>query len=270
MKHDFTQPIGIFDSGVGGLTVAHAIHQLMPNENIVYFGDTAHVPYGDRSAAAIQAYCIKVCDMLLKQNCKLIFIACNTASAAAFELIKEYIASKSNVLNVIDPMVNYLREHYAHARVGLIATRFTVLSNVYKRKVDVLNKEIDFESLATPLLVPMIEEGIYAGPMMEELIHDYLSRPELANIRALILGCTHYPLIKPVIQKFYKNRVDILDSALMSAEAVQHFLAYHHLENQKAKSSLHFYVSDYTESFARSAKLFFQGDITLEHYPLWE
>jgi glutamate racemase len=113
-------PIGIFDSGIGGLTVAHAVTRLLPNENIIYFGDTAHLPYGDKSATAIQAYSIKICNVLLQQKCKVILIACNSASAAAYELVKEYVGSKAKVMNVIDPVVAFLGENYANKTIGLI------------------------------------------------------------------------------------------------------------------------------------------------------
>src|SRR3989338_4271134 len=112
-NHSPNQPIGIFDSGIGGLTVAHALVKHLPNENIIYFGDTAHMPYGDKSTAAIQAYSIKIAHMLLQQECKLILIACNTASAAAYELVKEYVGSKAVVMNVIDPIIHLLKNEYA-------------------------------------------------------------------------------------------------------------------------------------------------------------
>src|SRR4029078_1169976 len=121
-NHLSTQPIGIFDSGIGGLTVAHSIVKFLPKENIIYFGDTAHLPYGDKSTAAIQSYAVKIAHMLLQQNCKLILIACNSASAAAYELVKEYIGSKAIVMNVIDPTIRWLKEHYAHKKIGLIGT----------------------------------------------------------------------------------------------------------------------------------------------------
>src|SRR4028118_1518216 len=115
-----SRPIGIFDSGIGGLTVAQAITEVLPEENMIYFGDTAHLPYGDKSTAAIQAYSVKICDLLLRENCKLILIACNSASAAAYDLTREYIASKAKVLNVIDPTVAYVGERFGGSAVGLI------------------------------------------------------------------------------------------------------------------------------------------------------
>src|SRR5687767_15435011 len=125
-----SQPIGIFDSGIGGLTVAHAIKKLLPFENMIYFGDTAHLPYGDKSEAAIQAYSVKIADILLQKGCKVIVIACNSASSAAYELLKEYVRRDIHIINVIDPMVNYVNSHFQDKHVGLIGTKRTVQSGV--------------------------------------------------------------------------------------------------------------------------------------------
>ncbi len=267
---DSSAPIGIFDSGIGGMTVASAVTRLLPNENTIYFGDTAHLPYGDKSTASIQAYSIKICNMLLQQNCKLILIACNSASAAAFELVREYVGSKAKVLNVIDPVVDYIKEHYDGKTVGLIGTKQTVLSNVYKKKVDALDKNIHLKSLATPLLAPMIEEGFFDNNISESIIDSYLSDPSLEGIEALILGCTHYPLIKNQICKYYENDVEILDTSEIVAHSLRAWLEQHYLVNEKGTGKRQFYVSDYTLSFEQSTNIFFGQKIQLEHYPLWE
>ena len=267
---DSSAPIGIFDSGIGGMTVASAVTRLLPQENTIYFGDTAHLPYGDKSTAAIQAYSIKICNMLIQQNCKLILIACNSASAAAYELVKEYVGSKARVLNVIDPVVDYIKERYEGKTVGLIGTKQTVLSNVYKKKVDALDKNIHLRSLATPLLAPMIEEGFFDNNISESIIGSYLSDPSLLNIEALILGCTHYPLIKKQIQHFYGNQVEILDTSEIVANSLRALLEQHYLVNERGAGKRQFYVSDYTLSFEQSTNIFFGKQIYLEHYPLWE
>lgn len=263
-------PIGIFDSGIGGMTVASAVTRLLPQENTIYFGDTAHLPYGDKSTAAIQAYSIKICNMLIQQNCKLILIACNSASAAAYELVKEYVGSKARVLNVIDPVVDYIKERYEGKTVGLIGTKQTVLSNVYKKKVDALGKNINLKSLATPLLAPMIEEGFFDNNISESIICSYLSDLSLGNIEALILGCTHYPLIKKQIQHFYGNKIEVLDTSEIVANSLRALLEQHYLVNEMGEGKRQFYVSDYTLSFEESTKIFFGKQIHLEHYPLWE
>ena len=263
-------PIGIFDSGIGGLTVAHAITKVLPNESFVYFGDTAHLPYGDKSTAAIQSYTVKICDMLLKQDCKVILIACNSASAAAYELAREYVGSKAKVISVIDPVINYLNQHYAHQSVGLIGTKKTVKSNVYHKKVDKLDCGIDLKSLATPLLVPMIEEGFFDNNISENIIHKYLSDPVLDNIQALILGCTHYPLVKKEINDYYNGNVDIIDSSMIVAEAVKQYLEDTGLLSNNIDPKRTFWVSDYTKSFEETTKIFFGKEVALEYYPLWE
>jgi glutamate racemase len=263
-------PIGIFDSGIGGLTVAHAVTNLLPNESIIYFGDTAHLPYGDKSASAIQAYSIKICNLLMQQKCKVILIACNSASAAAYELVKEYMGSKAKVLNVIDPAVKYLGENYANKTVGLIGTKQTINSNIYKKKTDALGKNIDLKALATPLLAPMIEEGFFNNQISETVINQYLNDVSLIAVEALVLGCTHYPLIKTQIEAFYKGKVSILDTSEIVAMALKDYLSDEKLLNQNSNTTQHFYVSDYTASFEASTKVFFGENVKLEHYPLWE
>jgi glutamate racemase len=267
---DSTAPIGIFDSGIGGMTVARAVTRLLPRENTIYFGDTAHLPYGDKSTAAIQAYSIKICNVLIQQQCKVILIACNSASAAAFELAKEYVGSKARIVNVIDPVIDYIKERYKGKTIGLIGTKQTVLSNVYKKKVDALNRNIVLKSLATPLLAPMIEEGFFDNSISESIIAQYLSDPALDDIEALILGCTHYPLIKKQIKGYYSDAVEILDTSEIVAHSLRSWLEQHYLVNEKGEGKRDFYVSDYTQSFESSTKLFFGSQTTLLHYPLWE
>ena len=265
-----SNPIGIFDSGIGGLTVAHAVTTLLPNENIIYFGDTAHLPYGDKSSSAIQAYSIKICNVLLQQKCKVILIACNSASAAAYELVREYVGSKAKVMNVIDPVIDYLSITYSEKTIGLIGTKQTVNSNIYKKKVDNLAKEITLKSLATPLLAPMIEEGFFNNTISESIIQEYLRNIVLDDIEALILGCTHYPLIKTQIEHYYQGKVNVLDTSEIVAKSVEKYLSENQNLNVMNAHIKHFYVSDYTKSFETSTKIFFGEQIHLEHYPLWE
>jgi len=262
-------PIGIFDSGIGGLTVAHAIQQALPNESMVYFGDTAHLPYGDKSEAAIQAYSIKIADVLLKKGCKVIVIACNSASSAAYELLKEYVRSV-NIINVIDPMVSLVVNNYAGKNVGLIGTKRTIQSNVYHRKIEESKKGITLHSLATPLLAPMIEEGFFDNQISHEIIAQYLSDPILQKIDALILACTHYPLIKKEIHEYYRHKLPILDSSEVIALALKKYLTDSKLLRTTQGAVKHqFMVSDYTASFEASTRLFFQEQVQLEKHPLW-
>jgi glutamate racemase len=262
------QPIGIFDSGIGGLTVAHAIRDRLPHESLIYFGDTAHLPYGDKSEAAIQAYSVRIADVLMKKGCKVIVIACNSASSAAYELLKEY-TRYIKIINVIDPMVQWVAENYPGKKIGLIGTKRTISSNVYLRKIDETNSGIELKSLATPLLAPMIEEGFLDNQISHEIIAQYLADPELTGIDALILACTHYPLIRREISAYYNHQLPILDSSSIVAEALYQYLAANRLLTTANTPVHRFMVSDYTDSFEASTRIFFHEHVNLEKYPLW-
>ena len=264
-----SQPIGVFDSGIGGLTVAHAIRNLLPDESMIYFGDTAHLPYGDKSEAAIQAYSIKIADVLLRKGCKVIVIACNSASSAAYELLTEYVQKDIHIINVIDPMVDYVLEQFPGRQIGLIGTKRTVQSGVYTRKIEEGKKDITLHSLPTPLLAPMIEEGFFNNQISHEIIAQYLSDNALQDIEALILACTHYPLIKKEIGAFYQEKMKILDSSEIVARALKRYLEKENILNTGKAPTHHFLVSDYTESFEASARLFFRDTVHLEKHPLW-
>lgn len=265
-----SDPIGIFDSGIGGLTVARAVKRLLPNESIIYFGDTAHLPYGDKSTAAIQAYSIKICDIFLQRNCKVILIACNSASAAATDLVKEYVGKRTKVFNVIEPVVNYIRETYQNTNIGLIGTKQTVGSGVYQSKIQGLGCDLHLHALATPLLVPMIEEGFLQGRISQDIINEYLKKPLLQDISALILGCTHYPLIKNQVANYYHEKVEVIDSTEIVAESLKAYLEYNLLVNKAKYAEDKFMVSDYTESFEALTKMFFGEQVHLEKFKLWE
>jgi glutamate racemase len=265
-----SDPIGIFDSGIGGLTVAKAVKNLLPNESIIYFGDTAHLPYGDKSTAAIQAYSIKICDIFLQRKCKVILIACNSASAAATDLVKEYVGKRAKVFNVIEPVVNYIRETYHDASVGLIGTKQTVGSGVYETKIQGLENNLQLNSIATPLLVPMIEEGFLHGTISQDIINEYLKKPILQEIKALILGCTHYPLIKEQVSNYYNGKVEVIDSSEIVAKSLKAYLEYNLLTSTSPAQEDQFIVSDFTDSFEQLTKLFFGKQVHLEKYKLWE
>lgn len=269
MKHRVNAPIGVFDSGIGGLTVAHAINLAMPQEDMIYFGDTAHLPYGDKSEAAIQAYSVKIANILLQKGCKAIVIACNSASSAAYELLREYVRHEAYIINVIDPMVSYVAEHLQDKTVGLIGTKRTIQSAIYPIKIEELKKNIRVKTLATPLLAPMIEEGFFNNQISKEIIGQYLSDPALADLDALILACTHYPLIKKEIEEFYQGRITILDSSIIVASSLRKMLSELGLVNTQGRGNHHFFVSDYTDSFESSARMFFGDSIHLECIQMW-
>lgn len=264
-------PIGVFDSGIGGLTVAKAISELLPNESLVYFGDTVHMPYGEKSPHAIKSYSERIADFLIKQPCKLVVIACNSASVTAFKQVQNILPDKHFVINVIDPVVDYMVKAGEDHRIGLIGTKRTVSSAVYKKKFEKANPEIVLKSLATPLLAPMIEEGFFNNKISKTIVHSYLSNPHLGNIESIILACTHYPLIISEISSFYKGKVKIINSAEIVSLAVRDFLDSRKLLNESSTKPTHkFFVSDYTDSFEETAKIFFGGKVKLKEKNLWD
>lgn len=269
-KDPAARPLGIFDSGIGGLTVANAISQLLPEESLVYFGDTAHLPYGDKSPDAIRKWSGVITEFLLEHNCKMIVIACNTISSVAFEHVKKVAGKRAIVVNVIDPVVNYISAQASLKHVGVIGTKATIRSNVYEEKLHAQKKKLTVSSLATPLLAPMIEEGFFNNKISRTIINDYLSRPKLKNIDSLVLACTHYPLIRREIEQFYKGKAIIFDTAQIVAHHVEWLLDENNLLSSGKKGKHHFYVSDYTPAFEQSTRLFFKGKIVLEKKDLWK
>ncbi len=258
------KPIGIFDSGIGGLTVAHAISKHLPEETIVYFGDTAHLPYGDKSPELIHSFVEKISHFLLnRENCKSIVIACNTASATSYNYLRDKHKGSVPIINVIDPIIEAIVADGSHQKIGLIATKTTVQSGVYQEKMARRNPDIDMAVLPTPLLAPMIEEGFSKDKISRTIIENYLSHPTFKNIDALILGCTHYVLIKDEINEFFEGKVKLYDSTdILAFKMIEIFKNENMLNTNKTKPNK-FYVSDLTESFQESASRFYEDSIEL-------
>lgn len=259
-----SNPIGIFDSGIGGLTVANSIYNHLPTENLIYFGDTLHLPYGEKSPEAILGYSEKIADFLLSLNCKVIVIACNSASAHAYESLKEKLKNQVFLVNVIDPVVEFICEQKNTKTIGIIGTRATINSNIYTNKITAHNKNLTTKSKATPLLAAYIEEGFYKKPEITKLVlKEYLSDKKFENIDSLILACTHYPLIKKEIDNFYKKKVKLIDSTKIVAKKVKQILENNNLTNDLYSENHQFFVSDYTKSFESTAKQFFKQPLRL-------
>ena len=199
-------PIGLFDSGVGGLTVARAVAQRLPHRQLLYFGDTAHLPYGDKSPEAIQSYSIAIADYLLAHGAVAIVVACNTASAVAWDALRAHVPAPIPSLNVIDPVVAAVAQTYRSQitppNVGVIGTRGTIGSGIYPARINAAGVPGTVHALATPLLVPIIEEGLAHSEILRATLHHYLAQPELQGINTLIPGCTHYPLLTDEIRAF--------------------------------------------------------------------
>ncbi len=262
MKSEF--PIGIFDSGIGGLTVAREIIELMPNEKVIYFGDTLHLPYGEKSDKKVINYCSKICEFLMQKKCKTIVVACNTASSVAINSIQKKIGEECYLFNVIDPVIEKIR-NFKSRNIGIIGTNATISSKVYEKKINERYKDIKVFSLATPLLAPMIESGFHDASIKKKIIATYLNNQKLNSIETLILGCTHYPLILSEIQEFYNNKVHIISSLNSIGSHIKEKLKKNKLLNtQKFKKKHEFFVSDITTSFRKNANAFFTQKISLK------
>lgn len=256
-------PIGIFDSGIGGLTIAAAISDLLPNEQLIYFGDTKHLPYGNKKNKEIQFYSEKITDFLLQKKCKAVVMACNSASSIAFKNVLKQTKNKSLLFNVIDPVVDYVIENNAIKNLGVIGTNVTISSNAYEKKIQTYRKDINICSLSTPLLASLIEDDNKRGYQNELRI--YLENKILIGVDSLILGCTHYPLIETEINDFYNSQVNIISSLTHVAQNIKKTLRKNNLLNITHNKNQHqFYVSNYTEKFQKKTELFFSSSIILQ------
>jgi len=254
------RPIGIFDSGIGGLTVLKEIESILPFENIVYFGDTARVPYGNKSKTTILNFSQKNVNFLLKKNVKMIVIACNTSSALALNQLRKY--TKTPIIEVITPGVVRSLSITSNNKIGIIATQTTINSRAYETIIGKIAPNVKTYSKSCPLFVPLVEEGIFHGRIIKEAIKLYLAGLKTEKIDTLILGCTHYPLIKKEISIFLKN-VQIVDSGKEVAHSVKKELEKGKLLNSFLnKNKTIFYVSDDPNKFVKSAEFFLDRKIT--------
>lgn len=233
----------MFDSGIGGLTVVRALMERLPFENIIYFGDTARVPYGIKSVETINRYASQITEFLLKKNVKLLVVACNTMAAVAYQAIKDL--SPVPVLEVIESSARIAVDETTAKSVGVIGTPATINSNAYARAIHLLDKEIKIFSQACPLFVPLVEEGWFDHPATRLIAQEYL-KPVLAEqIDALVLGCTHYPLLKSLLQEIVGPEIKLVDSAEAMADATVHLLDHLKLSNlNKREPDYLFCVSD--------------------------
>lgn len=262
------RPIGIFDSGVGGLTVAHAVKQLLPGESIVYFGDTAHLPYGDKSAESIKSYSRRITEFLLEKNSKVVLVACNSASSSAYDTLKEEFGKRVILIDVIDPVVDYIGSRNFN-KIGVIGTKRTISSGTYETKITEKAPGTSVISMATPLLVPMIEEGFIFDDISNAILRAYLTSNSLAGIQALILGCTHYPIIKNQISRIFDFEIEVVDSARLVSQILKNTLWEKDLLNDTGIVNDQFFVSDYTPYFEKIARMFFEEEINLKKADVW-
>jgi glutamate racemase len=248
-------PIGIFDSGVGGLTVFRAIERRLPSESLVYLGDTARIPYGTRSLSTVERYAMEDAAFIESKNVKAIVIACNTASALAAARLRETCSVP--VLGVIRAGARRAVGATSNGKIGVIATEATVASGAYERAIKSIRADVEVVSRACPLFVPLAEEGWVNHSVTEQVAEEYLSELRTAGVDTLVLGCTHYPILRPVIERVMGESVSYIDSGEAVAEAVAQLLEENGLKRRPGASRKEeFYVTDAAARFRRVAELF--------------
>ena len=258
MKIDRDAPIGVFDSGVGGLTVAREIMRNLPSEKIVYFGDTARVPYGSKSRDTVIRYSRQIIHFLKEQQVKAIVIACNTASAFALDAVQH--EQDIPVLGVIGAGAKVAAEETVNKRVGVIGTVGTVGSGIHEAYLKKLDPKITVIGKACPLFVPLVEEGWLHDPVTVEVANRYLQELKDKDVDTLILGCTHYPLIRPVIDRLLRSRVTLIDSGAQVARWAQTLLTREDMLGA-GNGGAEYYVSDSPEMFIETAGIFLGEDV---------
>lgn len=248
-------PIGVFDSGIGGLTVAREIMRQMPNEKIIYFGDTARVPYGNKSQETVTRFSEQIVRFLNTFQVKTIVVACNTASAYALDTLEK--ESEVPMIGVVKPGAKAAVEATRNGRIGVIATAATIGSKIYSKYITELNSDVTIHGKACPLFVPLVEEGLWDDPVTNEIARRYLAELIDIDIDTLILGCTHYPLIRTALGRIMGDRVTLVNPAYETAIELKAMLQEMDLLNEETpglgSNQYEFYVSDKAEQFVRFA-----------------
>jgi glutamate racemase len=248
-----TQPVGVFDSGIGGLTVVHALRKALPAEDIFYLGDTARLPYGTKNQATIERYSLEIAGLLLSERAKIIVVACNTATALALPRLQDTL--RVPVIGVIAPGARAAVKTTKSGRIGVIGTRATMMSGAYEQTIQALRPNATVISQPCPLLVPLIEEGMLRGAIAEEILHLYLDPLLLEGVDTLVLGCTHYPLLAPLISELVGEGITLVDSAENCATAVAQLLKELNLLNRSNElGHLDVALTDESNPFLQTAE----------------
>ncbi len=254
-------PIGVFDSGIGGLTVVKEIISQLPNESIIYLGDTARVPYGTRGKEVITKFALELTSFLLKRKVKFLVVACNTISSTCLRQIQKI--SPAPVLGVIDPVVDEALRVSKSQNIGIIGTQATISSKVYQKRINRKDPKKKVLMKACSLFVPLAEEGLIDSPVTELIAKEYLKEFKGSGIDTLILGCTHYPILKQTIQKVIGKKVTLIDSAKPTAKKLKEVLENKKLLSKAKKAKYEFFVTDAPERVYKVASNFFGQTILL-------
>lgn len=260
MKEHRSLPIGLFDSGIGGLTVMKEIMRALPQESLIYFGDTARVPYGGKSQETIIRYSLENASFLLEKQIKLLVIACNTASAFALKSLQETLSIP--VIGVIEPGAKEAARTTNNQRIAILGTKGTIQSGAYQQAIKALLPDAHLFPIACPLWVPLVEESLFHHPATRLLVKEYLIPLKGQEIDTMLLGCTHYPFLTTLIQEEMGSHVSLIDSASTCAEQVATLLKDQHLETKEQAASYCYFVSDDPEKFSSSMANLFKFDFT--------
>jgi len=262
---EFKKPIGVFDSGLGGLTVVKALRKKLPNESIVYLGDTARVPYGNKSKITIQKYSIQIAEFLMKKNVKAIVVACNTVSALVLQELNRRI--QIPIMGVIEPGVLAAENQSKIKRIGVIGTDATIQSNAYKNLLISLNTQLKVFSQACPLLVPLAEDGWVGDDIVKQILIKYLTPLIKESIDTLILGCTHYPVFFDLISEIIGPNIKIIDTPSEVANTFfQHLKINNLFSDNKSLGKLECFVTDKTRSYSKIAETFLGSYLSNLHF----
>lgn len=259
-KKDPLRPVGVFDSGVGGLTVVKEIRRFLPNEDILYVGDTLRCPYGPRPLAEVKKFALEIADFLYRRGVKALVVACNTASSAALEDLRE-IYSDIPVLGVVEPGARAALVYTKNKRIGVIGTVGTIGSGAYEKALKAIDPEVVVVSKATPELVDYVERGELEGPRIEAVVRNYLAGMLKTEIDTLILGCTHYPLIQGVIEKVVGQSVKVVSSASETARELNAILTDRRILKDSGPGSLKLMVTDGAEIFLKLGRDFLGSEV---------
>lgn len=262
LKKPSLQSIGMFDSGLGGLTVMQQVMRILPYEKIIYFGDTARVPYGSKSADTIVRYSIENAIFLMEKNIKILVIACSTASACAMDKLQQIF--NIPVIGSIEPGVEKVLEVTRNGRIAVLGTKATIHSGVYQREIQRRRPDAIVKAIACPLFVPLVEERFVSHPIAKMVVKEYLASLHDQEIDTIVLGCTHYPLLHELIKEELGEEVIIVDSASTCAEKVNSILELHQIYSENTVTQQHqYYVSDDPEKFKTLGREFL--GMPLEH-----
>lgn len=261
---DKQKPIGVFDSGIGGLTVVKRLASTLSNENIIYFGDTARVPYGSKSNSTVIEYSIQNTKFLLQKNIKALVVACNTASSIAIPDLKKMF--NIPIIGMIEPGSRMALQQSHNKKIGVIGTRATISNLAYSKEIKKMNNKAEVFEKPCPLFVPLAEEGWIKHQATYEIAEEYLKELREDNIDTLVLGCTHYPILSEVIQKVIGPKVSLIDSGVASSELIKMELEkFNLLSDSKSTGGQEYYVSDIPAKFKEVAELFLGRGIDHVH-----